>query len=486
MVLVLWAFVLTLSIFVNPQSQYLPKSLACLIQNGDIINTSPHSHDNIINDISNDQTDLKSAIRSLRNEAKYCKTVTWSGSQSSVDGRYVGNKLGRNTTKVKTEFYSAFYDDRYMAGLQTSVHVISASFGNYDEDSLNKLYCYLWYVGIKTPVVKHASLKHTEKTTSISGTQVNHNILTCSLQVAFPHPSFISLESSVCDLISNSLPVFIPVRQIWKYEIGMCLYPSARPADAYKLIEWLETYRLLGVEHVTLYDLDLSDEVMKVMHNYELRGYVTLRSIMPPDGLAQREARVSNIIHYLQPIMQNDCLLHTMYKYKFVIFSNFDQLLVPREHKSYQAMLINLNKRAPARQTSFYKIQAAYFFCQFSSNTPSSHKIMWTEYYQTRVAKLGDGPADFQLIVNPRMCSRISKNSCIQGEIADERKSADVSHILRQDMVLSQVYRRCNGAVEHCSLLMSKRTDSFFSKYVPQLKERIKQIIDMIKPDEEE
>ena len=63
------------------------------------------------------------------------------------------------------------------------------------------------------------------------------------------------------------------------------------------------------------------------------------------------------------PASLNDCMMRNVYRYRYTVVVDFDEIIIPRLHDNYTHLIrhINLNQ-PPDRQPHTYKFHNSYFF----------------------------------------------------------------------------------------------------------------------------
>ncbi|XP_037091253.1 uncharacterized protein LOC119111546 [Pollicipes pollicipes] len=138
-----------------------------------------------------------------------------------------------------------------------------------------------------------------------------------------------------------------------------------------RLVEWVEAQRLLGADAFIFYRFSTHERVTRVLRHYEAAGLatvvnVTLPGFQPnyaPDR--RRLMRVSiwqkrrnELVHY------NDCLYRSLYRYRFVVPVDMDELLVPLQYRTWPALLSHLEEVNPHLLHRFasLSVRHVYFF----------------------------------------------------------------------------------------------------------------------------
>ncbi|ESO05000.1 hypothetical protein HELRODRAFT_172012 [Helobdella robusta] len=122
-----------------------------------------------------------------------------------------------------------------------------------------------------------------------------------------------------------------------KYHFGICVPPvHKKTLTASKLIDFIETHLLLGVDHFIMYiKPDLPDELKDALDYYKEVGICTLI----PWNLPQTNF---NIWSNGQLLAANDCLYRFMYKFEYLAFVDIDEFIIPVASASWDDMISRL------------------------------------------------------------------------------------------------------------------------------------------------
>ena len=165
--------------------------------------------------------------------------------------------------------------------------------------------------------------------------------------------------------LSNLLPVQVPERPKQMLEFGHCMSILYWKQDPFRLVEWLEAYRLWGVGEVNIYTTEIDNVTDSILRWYSNTGFVKYRQSPGPVGDYDETA----IILGMSPVI-NDCLYRNMYRYRYVVCTDLDEMIVPSSpHHNYSALL----RAADAKTTQAnaevhsYLFRNTYFFLDFDA-----------------------------------------------------------------------------------------------------------------------
>lgn len=99
------------------------------------------------------------------------------------------------------------------------------------------------------------------------------------------------------------------------------------------MLEFIEFYKILGVNHFTFYSDILNREDECLLRRYRNAGAVTM---LPwhINLMGWKEIWVGNMM-----ASHNDCLYRSMYKYSHVLFVDLDEFIIPRRHDTLRELI---------------------------------------------------------------------------------------------------------------------------------------------------
>ncbi|CAG0895252.1 unnamed protein product, partial [Cyprideis torosa] len=112
----------------------------------------------------------------------------------------------------------------------------------------------------------------------------------------------------------------------------------------FRLVEWIEGQKLMGANHIDTYVFELLPNNSRILDHYVREGFLTKKLYTWPSSLPrtheerkiQQFKRVTQTIH-LEKIPYHDCLLRNHEKYDFILPIDLDEIIVPKQHDSWQA-----------------------------------------------------------------------------------------------------------------------------------------------------
>jgi hypothetical protein len=169
-------------------------------------------------------------------------------------------------------------------------------------------------------------------------------------------PHAVSLVTDDCKQPISALPVIYNSKIERNFTV--CVSPlHSRFSKAYQLVEMVEVSRSLGADHFFFYNFSTDWNVNTLLEHYESKGIASIIQWPLPMMRNGSDSRESNEIHYFgQLAMLNDCLNRNRGISKYVVFQDLDELIIPKNHKSWYHLIQTLPRNA-----SSYMFRSSFF-----------------------------------------------------------------------------------------------------------------------------
>ncbi|KAK0172849.1 hypothetical protein PV328_006116 [Microctonus aethiopoides] len=151
-------------------------------------------------------------------------------------------------------------------------------------------------------------------------------------------------------------------RPVERQNLAICVKPLHFNYNrVLQLVEFIELYKILGANHIILYNDTIGDETGCTLEYYEkTRGLVSLLPWHGLDMISQREIRTEALFAAL-----NDCLYRSMYKYEYVALVDLDEFIIPRHNDTIIQLIRWMTSRMNSKSTSALSFQNAFFYLQW-------------------------------------------------------------------------------------------------------------------------
>ena len=228
---------------------------------------------------------------------------------------------------------SAFYDDRPKGGHLPSLRLLTVS----DVSHKSKLYCYVWYPGIKNPYIARGSLytinwirknpRDIAKHLPSKGFFVEY-VISCQLSTNQSFPSHVSVVVDACTTSDVLVPVTVPHKPEHTIDFGVCVAASYGKVDTAIMVEWFELHKILGIKEFNIYNVSMSESMKDVLQYYTSTGDLTLHHMSP---IIPKNDDLTAYMNSLPTL--NHCFFSNMYRYKHVVIVDFDEFITPKEDR---------------------------------------------------------------------------------------------------------------------------------------------------------
>ena len=188
-------------------------------------------------------------------------------------------------------------------------------------------------------------------------------------------PYAVSLVQEKCQLANNVLKVINNLADADPVlNFTVCVTPfNFNYNQIHQLTEFIEINRMFGAQKFVFYNYTTGIDVDRYLHAYIRKGLVVVIpwrvpvavDIWPPDPKEEPD------IHYFAQLASlNDCLYRNMFKSRFIVFSDLDEIIVPRNASTWLDMLASvtadwqhsLNSENKNVFPGAYLIQNVFFF----------------------------------------------------------------------------------------------------------------------------
>lgn len=173
--------------------------------------------------------------------------------------------------------------------------------------------------------------------------------------------------------ISNNLPVSNERPDV-KQKFAVCVKGLDFPHDdlSVRLVEWIELLNLLGASKIFLYNLNVHENITRVLHYYKQRGMIELIPLtlpgdqpnLPDYQHAYLKSRLTTK-RQNELIPYNDCLYRNLYSYKYLALLDIDEIIMPLKHHTWHGLMDEVERVSLSEQNysrASYNTRNVYFF----------------------------------------------------------------------------------------------------------------------------
>ncbi|XP_066466975.1 uncharacterized protein [Tiliqua scincoides] len=168
-------------------------------------------------------------------------------------------------------------------------------------------------------------------------------------------PRYVSIHGSAEDPM-DQLPLFeIKNREATDspVQFTVCVSPMhGEYNNILQFIQSMEMYKILGVDKVVIYKNSCSQLMVKVLDFYVAEGTVEIipwpiDSYLSVSSYWHHSMDAKDIGYYGQITALNDCVYRNMYKSRYVLLNDIDEIILPVKHWNWQTMMRELQKQNP-------------------------------------------------------------------------------------------------------------------------------------------
>ncbi|XP_061553334.1 glycosyltransferase family 92 protein F59C6.8-like [Phycodurus eques] len=134
--------------------------------------------------------------------------------------------------------------------------------------------------------------------------------------------------------------------------------------NALQMAQTLETYRLLGVDKVVVYNFSIGPELARLLRSYSQEGFVEIipwpidRHLKPASAWRFSNG-VGDLEYFGQVVALNDCLYRSMERSRYIMVNDQDEIIMPYRHDDLMSMMSELQRQHP--DVSEFHIEAHRF-----------------------------------------------------------------------------------------------------------------------------
>ncbi len=180
----------------------------------------------------------------------------------------------------------------------------------------------------------------------------------------------------------NMLPVETYLRPETRQNLVVCVAPMHGSIDPYRLVEWFEMVKLLGVDKVVAYNESLDERSSRIMRHYRDQGYLDVWQM----DIDYMKAEGRALSRWRGPVSMSDCLYRSMYRYDRLLGMDFDELIIPRETRTLPQLIAKLEQQEENPNKTVRTINYAFVGSFFVANTTKGQhfSVLHHNYRQNR------------------------------------------------------------------------------------------------------
>ncbi|XP_060106601.1 uncharacterized protein LOC132580012 [Heteronotia binoei] len=191
-----------------------------------------------------------------------------------------------------------------------------------------------------------------------------------------------------------------------------------------QFVQSMEMYKILGVGRVVIYKNSCSKLMEKVLDFYITEGIAEIipwpiDSYLDTSSHWHHAADPKDIGYYGQITALNDCVYRNMYRSKYVLMNDIDEIILPIQYPDWKSMMQNLKNKHPDAAVFFFE---SHLFPKhvFTPNDPfnisSWRKIPGTNILQHVFREPDRNPVENprKMIIDPKKVIQQSVHKALQ------------------------------------------------------------------------
>jgi len=240
-------------------------------------------------------------------------------------------------------------------------------------------------------------------------------------------PYAVTVLRDVCDTTTPNLLSVLgpPTSQSSHANFTVCVTPlNYRYNNYQQLVEMVEVNRMFGAGHVVFYNYSSGSFATTFLDAYRREGLVTVVPWSLPltvDVWPPRKDVVPAIHYFAQLAALNDCLYRCLGRSKLVVFTDLDEILVPRTHGDWSSMLDSVSQNyRPGLSASFpgvYVVRSSFFRTDWPSDEhvprPAVDRHLVTLLKTQRETKIYDWSQRSKFVVWPKAVQMVGVHTVL-------------------------------------------------------------------------
>ncbi len=374
---------------------------------------------------------------------------------------------------VLLAMYSAFWDDRETLQSEPVIRIISVirtarhAWSDVEQDVLSRLRCVTvcredFQVEV-TPVRETRELQAHTPALQVDRRQIICLPLRCRDYVTVAFDPLQSMEEVTETWAAKyMLPVETYDKPETSQNLVVCAGPLFKTFDPYRVVEWFEMVKLLGVDKVVMYNESLDETASKVLRYYQSQGYLDVYQIDPhyfgPNFTMTR---------WVNPIAISDCMYRNMYRFKRLLGMDIDEFIIPRTTRTLPQFIDQLDSKEVWTNGTVRRVNFSFVSTFFLPNYTDTERFTHLKhnYRFDHFEKWHK-----KTIINPLGCLAMMNHFCHEKIPGFEKGMKHRSEIVDTEL----------GFVHHYRMSLAKKRfpwpvirDDVLLRYEPQLSDQV-------------
>ncbi|XP_028646890.1 LOW QUALITY PROTEIN: uncharacterized protein LOC114642072 [Erpetoichthys calabaricus] len=207
-----------------------------------------------------------------------------------------------------------------------------------------------------------------------------------------------------------------------------------------QFIQTMEVYKILGIGRVVIYNTSSSHMLEKVLHYYVNEDMLEvipwpISNFLNPSRGWRFEEHGGDIHYFGQLTTLNDCIYRNMYKSRFLLLNDIDEIIAPYQHTNLNLMMDELEKKQP--DTGVFLVENHIYPFNVFDDSGRFNLSLWRQVPGINIMEHIHREPDrkhivnpTKIIVNPRKVEQTSVHSVLKRFGNEYRVPFDVCRIV--------------------------------------------------------
>ncbi|KAI5628980.1 hypothetical protein C0J50_2469, partial [Silurus asotus] len=135
------------------------------------------------------------------------------------------------------------------------------------------------------------------------------------------------------------------INESFKYNFTVCISNLfGNYNNVLQFVQTMEMYKLLGVQHVIIYNTSCGSDLEKLLQHYEKEGILEIvpwpiDQFLTPSVGWNIALDKGDIQYYGQLVTLNECIYRQMYKSKYVLLNDIDEIIMPYKYANLALLM---------------------------------------------------------------------------------------------------------------------------------------------------
>jgi len=286
-------------------------------------------------------------------------------------------------------------------------------------------------------------------------------------------------EKDSVDSKMEYLPIRNKVaRETFKFNFTICI--SNLFGDYNNVLQFAQTiemYKLLGVQHLVIYETKCGPDLKKLLKHYETEGILEIVSwpidkFLNPSSGWNINTHKGDIQYYGQLVTLNECIYRHMYQSRYVLLNDIDEIIMPYKHSNLPLLMEDLQSAHP--NVGVFLIENHIFPKTQFEDSGKFKRAEWNNIPGVNIMEHIYREPDrknilnpTKIIVNPRKVQQTSVHSILKETGGCYRVPFDVCRIVHVRVPLQ-------GHLTKDQLFVDKRVWDFEQELIPNIDQTLK------------